>query len=38
MDIPKKIKEAIKDNKLVCFVGAGLSTKFNLPSWFNETD
>jgi len=33
MEIPKKIKEAIKENKLVVFAGSGLSTKFNLPSW-----
>lgn len=33
MEIPKKIQEAIKNNRLVIFAGSGLSTKFNLPSW-----
>jgi NAD-dependent SIR2 family protein deacetylase len=33
MNIPKKIKEAIETNKLVVFVGAGLSAKFGLPTW-----
>lgn len=33
MDIPNKIQDAITNNKLVVFVGSGLSTKFNLPNW-----
>lgn len=33
MEIPKEIQDAIKQNKLVIFVGAGLSIKFNLPTW-----
>ena len=33
MEIPKKIQDAIAHSKLVVFVGSGLSTKFNLPSW-----
>lgn len=33
MTIPHTIKEAIKNNRLVIFVGSGLSSKFNLPSW-----
>lgn len=33
MDIPKKIQDAISNNKLVIFAGSGLSTKFNLPNW-----
>lgn len=33
MDIPRKIKEAIDANKLVIFVGSGLSIKFGLPNW-----
>ena len=32
-DIPRKLKESIEEDKLVIFVGASLSTKFNLPSW-----
>lgn len=33
MNIPPKLKEALINNKLVVFVGSGLSTKFNLPDW-----
>jgi len=33
MAIPKKIKSAIENNKLVIFAGSGLSSRFKLPSW-----
>ena len=33
MEIHKNIKRAISENRLVIFVGAGLSRKFNLPDW-----
>lgn len=33
MEIRKEIQEAIKNDKLVIFAGAGLSTQFGLPSW-----
>ncbi len=33
MNIPQNIKDAIVNNNLVIFAGAGLSTKFGLPSW-----
>ncbi|PIF32242.1 SIR2-like protein [Flavobacterium sp. 9] len=33
MEIPKKIRQAIKENKLVVFAGSGLSMKFGLPNW-----
>lgn len=33
MNVPIEIQEAIKNNKLVIFAGAGLSAKFKLPSW-----
>ncbi len=33
MNIPSNIKEAISNNRLVFFVGSGLSSKFKLPSW-----
>lgn len=33
MDISKKILNAIIENKLVFFVGSGLSIRFGLPSW-----
>jgi hypothetical protein len=33
MDIPKQIKTAIEQNKLIIFSGAGLSKRFNLPDW-----
>lgn len=32
-DFPNNLKEAIKSNKLIVFVGSGLSTKFELPNW-----
>lgn len=35
MEIPKKIKEAIKNNKLVIFAGSGMSLNFDLPNWSN---
>jgi hypothetical protein len=31
--IPNEIKDAIKSNRLVIFAGAGVSKRFNLPSW-----
>jgi NAD-dependent SIR2 family protein deacetylase len=33
MEISKLIKEAIQHNKLVLFVGSGVSTKIDLPTW-----
>lgn len=33
MEIKKQIVNAISQNKLVIFVGSGLSQKFNLPNW-----
>ena len=33
MEIPRKIQEAVINNKLVVFAGSGLSEKFDLPSW-----
>lgn len=33
MEIPKKIKEAIQNDRLIVFAGSGLSMKFGLPSW-----
>jgi len=33
MEIPKKIRQAIKENRLVVFAGSGLSLKFGLPNW-----
>lgn len=33
MNIPNKLQESIEQSKLVIFAGAGLSSKFNLPSW-----
>lgn len=38
MIIPSEIKEAIKKDTLVVFVGSGLSTKFNLPTWKKLTE
>ncbi len=31
--IPNKLKEAIRDNKVVLFLGAGISIPFGFPSW-----
>ncbi|GAA4432589.1 hypothetical protein GCM10023188_21130 [Pontibacter saemangeumensis] len=31
--IPKELREAISNNKLIVFAGSGLSKKFNLPDW-----
>ena len=33
MDIPPQLQEAIKNDQLVVFAGAGLSLNFKLPSW-----
>lgn len=33
--IDENLKKAIKDNKLVLFIGAGASTPLNYPSWKN---
>ncbi|MFD2161498.1 SIR2 family protein [Paradesertivirga mongoliensis] len=33
MELPQRIKDAIKANNLIIFAGAGLSEKFNLPNW-----
>lgn len=33
--IDENLKKAIRDNKLVLFIGAGASTSFKLPSWKN---
>lgn len=33
--IDENLKKAIRDNKLVLFIGAGTSTPLNHPSWKN---
>ena len=33
MSLPRRIQDAITNNKLVVFAGSGLSARFNLPSW-----
>ena len=34
-DIPFHLKKAIRDNKLILFVGSGMSIKFGFPNWKN---